>query len=60
MDNASQPNTLSANKSVSNEEENSFNINGTENSCKKDENISSESDILHQAKQIVHSRKFKM
>ena len=60
MDNASQPNTLSANKSVSNEEENSFNINGTENSFIKDENISSESDILHQAKQIVHSRKFKM
>ena len=60
MDNASQPNTLSANKSVSNEEENSFNINGTENSFIKDENISSESDILHQAKQIVHSRNFKM
>ena len=60
MDNSSQPNTLSANKSVSNEEENSFNIIGTENSFIKDENISSESDILHQAKQIVHSRKFKM
>ena len=60
MDNASQPNTLSANKSVSNEEENSSNINGTENAFIKDENISSESDILHQAKQIVHSRKFKM
>ena len=60
INNSSQPNTPSAKKSLSSEEESSFNNDRTDNQRIKDENVSSESDILYQAKQIVHSRKFKM
>jgi len=60
INNSSQPKTPSAKKSLSNEEESSFNNDRNDNQCIKAENVSSESDILYQAKQIVHSRKFKM